>query len=51
MCTNEIEYATITTFMHPQCERAGLSGYTVAQNERFFSNWLLDHLGCSNKYF
>ena len=28
MCTNEIQYATITTFMYPRCERARLSGYT-----------------------
>ena len=29
MCTNEIEYATNTTFMYPRCERARLSGYTI----------------------
>ena len=29
MCTNEIEYATISTFMYPRCERARLSGYTA----------------------
>ena len=28
MCTNEIKYATITTFMYPRCERKRLSGYT-----------------------
>ena len=28
--TNEIEYATITTFMYPRCERARLSVHTRA---------------------
>ena len=28
MCTNEIEYAPITTFMYPRCEHARLFGYT-----------------------
>ena len=36
MCTNEIEYATTTTFMFPRCERVRLSCYNLPTRTQYW---------------